>query len=178
MAQNSVFSKAFFPVRGHPDSTETSLESQLHYSPQQTADKMEFVNLGAHCSEMTCKQQDFLPFLCEHCKLYFCKDHRTHHNCSAYEESVFKCPVCSKGIGIKPGQDPNYLWEFHFNSGNCKKSSSQVCCAPKCRKKLTQINSIKCSDCGKTVCLSHRYKDQHPCKAGLRKPNKKNCFLF
>ena len=28
---------------------------------------MEFANLGKHCTEVTCRQKDFLPFECKFC---------------------------------------------------------------------------------------------------------------
>ena len=48
---------------------------------------MEFSNLGKHCN--FCKQLDFLPFFCNNCSKYFCKDHRTekNHNCKNVKKS-------------------------------------------------------------------------------------------
>ena len=36
----------------------------------------EFADLGARCSLETCKQQDFLPFVCDACNRTFCLEHR------------------------------------------------------------------------------------------------------
>mmetsp|Transcript_20730 Transcript_20730/g.18139 ORF Transcript_20730/g.18139 Transcript_20730/m.18139 type:complete len:95 (-) Transcript_20730:415-699(-) len=56
---------------------------------------MDFHNLGKHCHEPTCRQIDFLPFQCSHCKLTFCLDHRDarSHECK-FDVKVYKCPDC------------------------------------------------------------------------------------
>ena len=40
---------------------------------------MEFSDLGKHCR--FCNRQDFLPFKCNDCHNYFCKEHWKDHNC-------------------------------------------------------------------------------------------------
>lgn len=36
---------------------------------------MEFPNVGKQCTHKDCKQLDFLPVECDHCRALFCKDH-------------------------------------------------------------------------------------------------------
>jgi len=35
---------------------------------------MEFQNVGKHCDESTCRQKDFLPFLCRFCNKTVTRD--------------------------------------------------------------------------------------------------------
>ena len=46
---------------------------------------MEFTDLGKHCD--FCNKQDYLPFNCDKCKKYFCKEHWKQHNCKKKEAS-------------------------------------------------------------------------------------------
>jgi AN1-like Zinc finger len=139
---------------------------------------MDFVNLGAHCSVQYCKQQDFLPFECDGCRLKFCLKHRCYkaHKCKSVPigRQVITCPLCGKGIPMLPGQDINFLWERHSASPDCKASARLVCSNSACNKVLTDINSVVCSKCNKRNCLVHRFSDSHRCK----EIKESKCILF
>ena len=126
---------------------------------------MEFSNLGRHCSIPNCFQQDFLPFECDACRKTYCKDHRSYyeHQCSQIPmgEEVYKCPICNKGITIISGQDLNLIISQHMDSSDCRKENLPSC--PRCKVRLTGINSVNCNKCRQLVCLTHRYSDQHEC---------------
>jgi AN1-like Zinc finger len=132
---------------------------------------MEFYSLGKHCEVSFCRQQDFLPFVCEGCSKSFCKDHRLHsdHDCKGFNlgVQVFLCPICSKGIEIIDGEDLNISWERHSQLNQCQSTSLPSCKVPGCKKKLTNINSIKCSQCHQLTCLSHRFFDAHNCSTQI-----------
>mmetsp|Transcript_33201 Transcript_33201/g.30136 ORF Transcript_33201/g.30136 Transcript_33201/m.30136 type:complete len:81 (+) Transcript_33201:70-312(+) len=69
---------------------------------------MEFANLGKHCTEMTCRQKDFLPFTCKFCLKIFCLDHRdpTSHECDKSNKGdirIFKCPMCLQTVKFDSG---------------------------------------------------------------------------
>ena len=76
-------------------------------------------------------------------------------------EQVHKCPVCNKGITIIPGQDINITINLHLDSKDCKPEQFPQC--PKCRIRLTGINSVACNRCKQKLCLTHRFSDQHEC---------------
>ncbi|OMJ93290.1 hypothetical protein SteCoe_3753 [Stentor coeruleus] len=141
---------------------------------------MDFVNLGAHCSVGYCKQQDFLPFLCDGCGKKFCLQHRCYreHKCSNVPvgNQVIICPLCGKGININYDADVNYLWEIHSQSSNCTQTFRVSCSNISCKKKLSEVNSITCNKCKKIVCLAHRFPDQHNCVAP--KGNGFGCYVF
>jgi uncharacterized C2H2 Zn-finger protein len=132
---------------------------------------MEFSNLGSHCSINNCYQQDFLPFQCDACRRTYCKDHRAYseHSCAHVPmgEEVVKCPVCSKGITRLPGIDINLTISQHMDSSECSKVEASRC--PKCKTRLTDINTIVCNRCRQKVCVSHRYSDQHECTHPLER---------
>jgi len=102
------------------------------------------LDIGNHCSVITCGQLDFLPFFCDYCKQVFCKVHKetTSHQCVA-ENLVIEKKVSEKII---------YRCSFE----NCK---------------ITSLVSIKCSICFKQFCLTHRSAESHNCSK-LQKPAK------
>lgn len=134
--------------------------------------KMEFVDLGAHCAVSSCRQQDFLPFECDACHRRFCLSHRSYdgHQCpqaSAKDYRVFLCPLCNRSIDVVPTEDPNVTWDRHTSSGVCRPKPSAnplKCSVPRCRTVPTAVNTINCANCGKRVCLTHRFADQHECR--------------
>lgn len=132
---------------------------------------MEFSNLGSHCSIPNCYLQDFLPFQCAACLRTYCKTHRSYseHSCTQIPmgEEVVKCPVCAKGITKLPGIDINLTISQHLDSPECKKEQFDQC--PKCKIRLTGINSIVCNRCRQKVCVTHRYSDQHECTHPLER---------
>eukprot|EP00744_Colponema_vietnamica_P012287 GILI01017259.1.p1 GENE.GILI01017259.1~~GILI01017259.1.p1 ORF type:complete len:265 (+),score=-11.48 GILI01017259.1:70-864(+) len=132
---------------------------------------MEFANLGAHCSHQFCHQKDFLPFECDACSQVFCLSHRTYsaHDCAFAEGKdarVIICPLCSMGVRLIDGEDPNVTWERH-NVSDCNPANhvraKQKCPVPKCKTILTEINHYECTRCRKVVCITHRYGPDHDC---------------
>lgn len=145
---------------------------------------MQFVNLGAHCANALCGQQDFLPFKCEFCLKEYCKEHRgpSEHSCGSFSmgTEVAKCPMCGQGITLREGVDPNISWDTHFNSGVCyenQQRKSKKCPVGNCKTKLNEVNSCVCSTCGLRTCLTHRFPDQHNCKI-IGSKNRKKCAAF
>ncbi|OAV90242.1 hypothetical protein PTTG_04654 [Puccinia triticina 1-1 BBBD Race 1] len=51
-------------------------------------------NSGKHCAKADCHTLDFLPLVCPHCHLAFCKEHAHvfHHDCSLPEVSLRSTP--------------------------------------------------------------------------------------
>ncbi|XP_063790654.1 AN1-type zinc finger protein 2A [Pseudophryne corroboree] len=136
---------------------------------------MELPDLGKHCSEVTCKQLDFLPLTCDACEELFCKDHITYdrHKCSsAYKKNVQVpvCPLCDAPVPIKRGELPDIAVERHI-ARNCsyelsvhkQKIFSNRCCKEGCRKK--ELMKIECVQCQSNFCLSHRHPLDHDCKS-------------
>lgn len=136
---------------------------------------MDFIYLGSNCSVLNCKQQDYLPFICEACKEKFCVEHRSfrEHSCKKAPEGdvVFICPVCSQGISLIQGEDLNITWENHRFHGNCMKILKPRCANPKCKTRLTDINAVDCKRCHQKTCLQHRYTDMHDCMHPLERKN-------
>jgi len=137
---------------------------------------MEFQNVGKHCSESTCRQQDFLPFTCNFCNKTFCLDHRDvkSHACPkghSGDTRAIICPVCSKTLNFDAGSTTgDEHWNMHFateckpeNYGKAKSDKSKTCETKGCREKLTAINTYKCKTCRRELCLKHRFEDQHEC---------------
>ncbi|KAF4688675.1 AN1-type zinc finger protein 2A [Perkinsus olseni] len=145
----------------------------------------DFADLGAHCAEPYCHQQDFLPFECDRCHKEFCLDHRTYdaHNCpylsstSYNKQQVIICPLCKSSIHLLPGETEDRAFDRHSHSSDCRpenygKPRLQKCPVEGCRDRLTEVNSYECTKCHTKVCLKHRYEDAHPCKeaaAGVKK---------
>ncbi|KAF4669890.1 AN1-type zinc finger protein 2A [Perkinsus chesapeaki] len=137
----------------------------------------DFADLGAHCAEPYCHQQDFLPFECDRCHKEFCLDHRTYeaHNCpylnsTAYnKQQVIICPLCRASIHLLSGETENEAFQRHSNSTECRpenynKPRLQKCPVEGCRERLTEVNSYECPKCHTKICLKHRYEDAHPCE--------------
>mmetsp|Transcript_49293 Transcript_49293/g.127127 ORF Transcript_49293/g.127127 Transcript_49293/m.127127 type:complete len:228 (-) Transcript_49293:84-767(-) len=128
---------------------------------------------GSHCSVELCRQRDFLPFSCDQCQKVFCLDHfrYTDHACpnaKGLDNRVLVCPICSKGVKLVVGEDPNLTWERHMQEGCQAPNGGERkarCPVPRCREPLTTINSVTCPRCGQRVCLKHRFEDDHACLA-------------
>ena len=99
------------------------------------------LDIGKHCELKTCRQLDFCPFLCHHCKKNFCLEHRTadSHKCPStmvkplpvpkHKPTIIKCDICNRTI-------QNHI-----------------------------ITPYKCSKCNINTCSTHRYLDAHQCKS-------------
>eukprot|EP00405_Crypthecodinium_cohnii_P024941 CAMPEP_0206499884 /NCGR_PEP_ID=MMETSP0324_2-20121206/52036_1 /ASSEMBLY_ACC=CAM_ASM_000836 /TAXON_ID=2866 /ORGANISM="Crypthecodinium cohnii, Strain Seligo" /LENGTH=132 /DNA_ID=CAMNT_0053986709 /DNA_START=232 /DNA_END=627 /DNA_ORIENTATION=- len=124
---------------------------------------------GQHCQVALCHQRDFLPFTCDMCKGTFCLDHYRYssHSCpkaGGIDNRALVCPLCSKGIKMIPGEDPNLTWERHVQDG-CAPSpgtspgKKAKCPVPGCREALTSSGSVTCGRCGLKTCLKHRFEE-------------------
>lgn len=91
---------------------------------------MEFPATGNRCSWKECKQLDFLPIPCDHCKLEFCKEHFhiMSHSCSQFVDNV---------------------------ATNLEKLTSYCCSDISCIQ--TSVIQMPCVVCKKHFCLAHRY---------------------
>ncbi|XP_072273853.1 AN1-type zinc finger protein 2A [Pyxicephalus adspersus] len=132
---------------------------------------MEFPDLGTHCSEVTCKQLDFLPLKCDACEDLFCKDHITYdqHKCtSAYKKDVQVpvCPLCGAPVPVKRGEPADIAVSQHIDrkcsSIRKQKIFTNRCFKPGCKKK--ELMKIECDQCHNNFCLSHRHPLDHDCK--------------
>merc|ERR1719456_2123707 len=105
---------------------------------------------GQHCSVVDCRKVDFLPFTCEQCRKVFCLDHFRYaaHNCpnaAGLDNRILVCPLCTKGVKLVVGEDPNVTWEHHMltectdpGGGAARK---EKCPAPGCKEVLTASGS-------------------------------------
>ncbi|XP_077176872.1 AN1-type zinc finger protein 2B isoform X1 [Paroedura picta] len=134
---------------------------------------MEFPDLGAHCSEPTCKRLDFLPLKCDACGELFCTNHvaYAHHNCtSAYKKDVQVpvCPLCSTPIPVKRGEMPDIVVGAHIDQ-DCKSDPAQrkrkiftnKCQRPGCKQR--EMMKVVCDQCHGNFCLKHRHPLDHGC---------------
>jgi len=139
---------------------------------------MDFHKLGKHCSSSTCRQLDFLPFPCEHCDKVYCLEHRlpSEHSCTGggrvLDVRAAICPFCGITVKYTDKDDINILMEPHMQSKACqqlaaertkKKKTSQKCHVKGCRV-LSEHSIFPCKGCGKLVCVSHRFPDDHSCQ--------------
>lgn len=141
--------------------------------------KMEFPDLGRHCSEETCHQLDFLPFNCDGCKKVFCLEHRTYkaHGCpneNHKDVSVLICSVCAKSVKTVFGESSELTMKKHSQSGCDPSNYAKVMKKPKCpvrgcRELLVFSNTYSCNSCRKTVCLRHRFPSDHACGIAVAK---------
>jgi len=127
---------------------------------------MEF-SIGANCSEQSCKLLDFLPFVCDGCRLKYCMDHRSYaaHRCGA--EKPVTCPRCRTALS------GGLLLEVHL-ARDCGVVSAPAPPRPygtyRCSKRgcsVVELSDIRCAACRKQFCLKHRFESDHDC-AGKR----------
>lgn len=141
---------------------------------------MEFEHLGQHCSLPTCRQRDFLPFVCNVCRKPYCLSHRNYdqHGCEGSlmrDMTSIDCPICKKSVKFDKSQDVNDIWEQHYFN-NCTQTASaqanstfkssgntEKCARQGCRTILGLSTTFQCPKCHKRLCLSHRYVDEHTC---------------
>ncbi|XP_049836104.1 AN1-type zinc finger protein 2A-like [Schistocerca gregaria] len=135
---------------------------------------MEFPHLGEQCSELSCKQLDYLPLKCDACEKIFCKDHVSYnsHSCpSAYKKDVQVpvCPLCNVPIPVKRGEPPDIAVGAHIDSdcqSHTAKTSRKVfanrCSAKGCKQK--EVVRVQCAECRLNFCLRHRHPVDHNCE--------------
>ncbi|KAK7118165.1 hypothetical protein R3I94_021863 [Phoxinus phoxinus] len=96
------------------------------------------LDVGKHCEIKSCKQKDFLPFVCSSCSGLFCLEHRSRDSHSCPEVTVKKEISVSEGITSYP-------------------CSFEVC-------KGKELLPVICPHCEKHFCLIHRHQDDHKCE--------------
>eukprot|EP00474_Spongospora_subterranea_P011633 CRZ12091.1 hypothetical protein [Spongospora subterranea] len=134
---------------------------------------MEFVNVGAHCADQVCRQQDFIPFQCDGCHKWFCLHHRTyksHHCPNALQKSlhIVLCPLCDQTFRVYHEQQPDAIVNEHIRMNGCQTHRRKVAIKRKndrCRAKGCQASALtfKCQLCQKAVCVNHRFPEDHSC---------------
>ena len=149
---------------------------------------MEFDHVGQHCEVAECRQRDFLPYICEICKGSYCSEHRTYisHGCSgAFSKDMtsIDCPVCKKSIRLSKADSADEMWMKHYNtectqnkdirsnksnsSTSAPSSNKKKCARGDCRVVLGPSNTMSCTQCLQTVCLTHRLPEEHTCRTYL-----------
>lgn len=116
---------------------------------------------------------DFLPIQCNACSLIFCKDHYSYnrHNCpkaSDHDHQVPVCPICSKPISFKFGDQPDINMNKHIEEecsnrqlAKQKKIYKNRCSMANCKEK--ELIELLCGDCRMNYCLKHRHASDHNC---------------
>lgn len=109
----------------------------------------------------------------------YCLEHRSYnqHQCPKADNrdvTVVICPLCAKGVRLKPDQDPHITWDIHVNadcdpSNYDKVTKKRKCPVKGCKEVLVFSNTIKCRDCSLDHCLKHRFGPDHSC-TGPPKP--------
>lgn len=135
---------------------------------------MELPDLGQQCSEVTCKQLDFLPLKCDACENIFCREHIAYkdHNCSsAYKKDVQVpvCPLCNTPIPVKKNETPDVVVGRHIDNDcqsdpakNKRKVFSNKCSVKGC--KIKEVIPVVCNKCKLNFCLKHRLETDHQCE--------------
>ena len=109
-------------------------------------------NIGKHCSFQTCNRLDFLPIKCDHCELFYCKEHSNfmHHKCEEYKE-------------VK--RDHQVIADFGpLNKFKC---SLENCLAK-------EMVEFRCEFCEFNFCMRHRVQIDHQCSKLVKNEIKKN----
>ncbi len=136
----------------------------------------DLMSIGGHCAAPDCGQLDFLPFVCDACRLTFCLEHRAYasHACTAaaatQQLEVLVCPLCAQGIRVAAGEDPNAAFARHAApDGGCDPANyarvhqRPKCPAPQCKERIGPTNAYDCRACGRRVCIRHRHPEDHGC---------------
>jgi predicted nucleic acid binding AN1-type Zn finger protein len=127
---------------------------------------MEFFYVGSRCFKQDCRQQDFLPFLCDLCGNKFCLEHKNakDHDCTHINKRIDffaqVCPKCHQSIQ-KSSSIQTHLDE------NCPNESTVPqkfkCFAPRCDQK--EFTQFICKKCLKNFCVKHRNPHDHRCSS-------------
>ncbi|XP_062514622.1 AN1-type zinc finger protein 1-like [Corticium candelabrum] len=99
------------------------------------------LDVGTRCSYSSCRQLDFLPFVCPGCQQTFCLEHRAcaDHLCPAEKRVTVEVSALKDGVDYHP-----------CSLSGCHKSELEI---------------IKCQFCSNTFCLRHRHQEDHDCLA-------------
>ncbi|XP_015787530.1 AN1-type zinc finger protein 2A [Tetranychus urticae] len=135
---------------------------------------MEFPDLGKHCSDLSCKQLDFLPVVCDACNKVFCLNHYKYedHSCAhshQRDNQVPVCPLCNKPVPLRKGESPDLRVNQHIEDecqdGRALKKRSTIyknrCTFERCKQK--ELVPITCDICRNNFCLKHRHPLDHKC---------------
>ncbi|CAE7169135.1 unnamed protein product [Rhizoctonia solani] len=138
--------------------------------------------VGSACSLSDCHLHDFLPIKCNLCSATFCSNHfkPDAHNCAKYDPTTAdriapSCPLCDTPVAVAPGRDVDEAMDNHIRNecaveGNRKPARpSNRCPAPRCNKVMHA--PIRCDNCRKQFCPSHRFPTQHACSAAQARPS-------
>ncbi|KAI8074365.1 hypothetical protein BC940DRAFT_288055 [Gongronella butleri] len=145
---------------------------------------MELPDIGKHCTFGGCKQLDFLPYTCYHCKKIFCQEHfkLEDHHCPVRSDPNFDvrvptCPICEQPVPGPRHEDPNIRVNRHIQN-NCAqdKKPSNLCNQKACKAKL--LVPMTCTACGLNFCVKHRLELDHQCegrgaRGGSKHPSKR-----
>lgn len=144
---------------------------------------MEFANAGAHCSLRECRELDFLPFTCDGCKRVYCLNHRTYngHRCECSRPrdlQVVLCPICKASFQVYASEmdDVDRLVNEHIRIGRCEevrrakreKKARTSCHVRGCKK--SEFQPVRCKECRRLCCLSHRFPSDHKCGGPSARP--------
>ncbi|XP_005381776.1 PREDICTED: AN1-type zinc finger protein 1 isoform X1 [Chinchilla lanigera] len=103
------------------------------------------LDVGQHCQVESCRQRDFLPFVCDGCSGIFCLEHRSKESHDCPEVTV---------INVKPKIDTHESYPCSFKD-----------CAER------ELVAVICPYCEKNFCLRHRHQSDHECeKLEIPKP--------
>lgn len=134
---------------------------------------MELPGVGSQCSVASCRQLDFLPFLCRACNQKFCAEHRvqTSHACAGAplvaSALVAVCPLCDAAFPLEAGEtSPDATVNAHIERGCPARDrlptiNKYRCSEPGCKKRAAI--ELKCAVCGKSYCIPHRLQYDHTC---------------
>ncbi|KDN36967.1 hypothetical protein RSAG8_10501, partial [Rhizoctonia solani AG-8 WAC10335] len=138
--------------------------------------------VGSACSLADCTLHDFLPLKCNLCLDTFCSDHFKpgEHKCPKYDPTIAdriapSCPLCDTPVSVPLGRDVDQVMDHHIMKectaeGNRKSARpSNRCPAPRCTKVM--YAPIRCDNCRKEFCPSHRFPKQHACTAASARPS-------
>ncbi|XP_037091048.1 AN1-type zinc finger protein 1-like [Pollicipes pollicipes] len=97
----------------------------------------ELPELGRHCGLAACRQLDFLPLVCAHCQVTFCR-----HHVAADVHSCDKAPQPAEADLT---------------------ASTRVygCHVAGCT--AAELTPVTCPGCQRPCCLTHRHEAEHDC---------------
>ncbi len=150
------FSKHLEAIQQHEQSTPIHrIKSTYSYPTDQissvdSAQMTEFSDLGKHCSDQLCRQQDFLPFTCADCSRVFCRDHRSSHACSV-DRSLQACVCACLAVIVFAGALPSIENKFCKHEALLSSCQSrlafiltrQFACVARCCMCRTQCHSAR-----------------------------------
>ncbi|KAK0636669.1 hypothetical protein B0T17DRAFT_587750 [Bombardia bombarda] len=116
--------------------------------------------IGEHCQLPYCNVLDFLPFLCQSCRLTYCLDHRT--------ESAHKCPHA--GAWAARRRQAQLAAPSAGEGKRMRDLVSQKPCADDgCKTVIgtSLVPGVHCSTCNRDYCLRHRLTEDHDCKSKI-----------